>query len=155
VQFTPPGSPCSVHFGANITSAAPGSARGYLIVSDLQAAREGLVAAGIDVDEIQHAGPDGAESGLDPQRRSYFSRAELRDPDGNSWVLQEITARLPGRVDAAETSFASTDDLANSMRRAETAHGEHERRTGQPDTNWPEWYASYMIAEHAGTELPT
>jgi catechol 2,3-dioxygenase-like lactoylglutathione lyase family enzyme len=154
VQFTPPGSSCSIHFGPNITSAAPGSARGYVIVTDLPGARAGLIAAGIAVDEIEHAGPNGPESGPDPERRSYFSRAELRDPDGNSWVLQEITTRLPGRVDAAQTSFASTHDLANSMRRAEIAHGEHEKRTGQADANWPEWYASYMIAEQAGTDLP-
>ena len=155
VQFTPPGSACSVHFGANVTSAAPGSARGFLIVSDLPAARDGLVAAGIDVDEIHHAGPNGPESGLDPQRRSYFSRAELRDPDGNSWLLQEVTTRLPGRVDDAQTSFASASDLASAMRRAEAAHGEHEKRTGEPDADWPAWYAAYMVAEHAGTALPT
>jgi catechol 2,3-dioxygenase-like lactoylglutathione lyase family enzyme len=154
VQFTPHGSGCSVQFGATLTSAAPGSAKGYLIVSDLVAARDALVAAGIDVDEIHHLGPDGPVSGPDPERRSYFSRASFSDPDGNSWLLQEVTTRLPGRVDAAATSFGSASDLADAMRRAEAAHGEHEKRTGQRDANWPDWYAAYMVAEQTGAELP-
>jgi catechol 2,3-dioxygenase-like lactoylglutathione lyase family enzyme len=152
VQFTPSGSAASVQFGPALTAAAPGSAMGYLIVSDLQAARDALVAAGVEVDEIFHLGPDGPVSGLD--RRSYFSRASFRDPDGNTWLLQEITTRLPGRVDATTTAFGSVADLAAAFRRAAAAHGEHEQRTGGYDANWPDWYAAYLVAEQAGTELP-
>jgi catechol 2,3-dioxygenase-like lactoylglutathione lyase family enzyme len=155
VQFTPTGSACSVQFGKNLTSAAPGSAqRTYLIVSDIVAARDALVAAGIEVSEFFHFGPDGPAIGLDPERRTYSSLASFSDPDGNSWLLQEITSRLPGRIDSAATSFGSASDLASAFRRAEAAHGEHEKRTGQRDANWPEWYAAYMVAEQAGTELP-
>jgi catechol 2,3-dioxygenase-like lactoylglutathione lyase family enzyme len=156
VQFTPRGSACSVQFGADRTSAAPGSAqRTYLVVSDIVDARDRLVAAGVDVDEISHLGEDGPASGPDPERRSYFSTATFSDPDGNSWLLQEVTTRLPGRVDAAETSFGSASDLANAMRRAAAAHGEHEKRIGAEDPDWPSWYAEYMVAEQAGTEPPT
>jgi catechol 2,3-dioxygenase-like lactoylglutathione lyase family enzyme len=155
VQFTPHGSESSVQFGAPLTSAVPGSAKGYLIVSDIVAARDALVAAGVDVSDVFHLGPSGPESGPDPERRSYFSRATFKDPDGNEWLMQEITTRLPGRVDAAATSFGSISDLANAMRRAEAAHGEHEKRTGQRDENWPDWYAAYMVAEQSGAELPT
>ncbi|MET7992598.1 VOC family protein [Amycolatopsis sp. NPDC005232] len=154
VQLTPHGSPCSVQFGANLTDAKPGSAKGYVIVSDIEATRAALVAAGAAVGEILHFGPDGPEPGVDPDRTSYRSQATFADPDGNQWQLQEITTRLPGRVDAAETSFASVSDLADAMRRAEVAHGEHEKRTGQADANWPEWYSRYMVAEQSGTELP-
>ena len=155
VQFTPPGSACSVQFGKNLTSAAPGSAqRTFLIVSDIEAARDALIAADIEVSEIFHFGPDGPASGLDPERRTYNSLASFNDPDGNSWLLQEITTRLPGRIDPAATSFGSASDLASAFRRAEAAHGEHEKRTGQRDANWPDWYAAYMVAEQAGTELP-
>jgi catechol 2,3-dioxygenase-like lactoylglutathione lyase family enzyme len=157
VQFTPRGSACSVQFGKSLTSAAPGSAqRTYLIVSDIDAARKELVAAGIEVGEIFHLGADGPVSGPDPNRGTYRSFALFSDPDGNSWLLQEITTRLPGRVDSAATSFGSASDLASAFRRAEAAHGEHEKRTGgQRDENWPDWYAAYMVAEQAGTELPT
>jgi catechol 2,3-dioxygenase-like lactoylglutathione lyase family enzyme len=155
VQLTPHGSECSVQFGANLTSAAPGSAKAYLVVSDVVAARDALVAAGVDVSEVSHLGPDGPVSGPDPERRSYFSRATFSDPDGNEWLMQEITTRLPGRVDASATSFGSTSELANAMRRAEAAHGEHEKRTGVRDENWPDWYAAYMVAEQSGAELPT
>ena len=154
IQFTPHGSACSVQFGANLTPAAPGSATGYLIVSDIVAAREALVAAGIKVGETFHIGAGGPVSGPDPDHRSYSSRATFSDPDGNGWVLQEITTRLPGRVDTGVTSFGSTNDLASALRRAEAAHGEHEKRIGKADPNWPDWYASYMVAEEAGTELP-
>jgi predicted enzyme related to lactoylglutathione lyase len=155
IQFTPPSSGCSVHFGTNVTSAAPGSAKGYLIVSDIVVAREKLVAAGFKVGEIFHIGPTGAVSGPDPEHRTYSSRAEFSDPDGNIWVLQEITARLPGRVDPATTTFASANDLASALRRAAAAHGKHEERTGgQRDENWPDWYAAYMAAEQSGKELP-
>ena len=144
-----------MQFGAPLTSAAPGSAKGYLVVSDIVAARDALVAAGVEVSDVFHLGPDGPESGPDPERRSYFSRATFKDPDGNEWLMQEITTRLPGHVDAAATSFGSTSDLANAMRRAEAAHGEHEKRTGVRDENWPDWYAAYMVAEQSGAELPT
>ena len=154
-QFTPHGSACSVQFGKTLTSAAPGSAqRTYLIVSDIQAARDALVAAGIEVSEIFHFSPNGPAGGPDPEHGSYRSLATFSDPDGNSWLLQEITTRIPGRVDLAETSFGSANDLASAFRRAEAAHGEHEKRTGQRDANWPDWYAAYMVAEQAGTMLP-
>ncbi len=156
VQFTPPGSWCSVHFGANLTSAKPGSAKGYLIVSDVEEARDKLVAAGVAVSEIFHLDAKGTAGGLDPERRSYFSLASFSDPDGNTWVLQELTTRLPGRVGDGATSFDSSSDLASAMRRAEAAHGEHEKRLGgQRDANWSDWYAAYMAAEQAGAELPT
>lgn len=154
VQITPHGSWCSIQFGANLTSATPGSAKGYLIVSDIQAALDKLAAAGIEVNEVYHIVPGGRTSGLDPERGSYRSWATFSDPDGNVWVFQEVTTRLPGRVDPGATAFGSASDLANAMRRAEAAHGEHEKRTGAPDPDWPDWYAEYMAAEQAGTELP-
>jgi catechol 2,3-dioxygenase-like lactoylglutathione lyase family enzyme len=154
-QFTPPGSWCSVIFGKNLTSAAPGSGKGYLIVSDIAAARDKLAAAGIEVSEVFHLGPNGPVSGPDPEHRSYFSLAAFKDPDGNSWVLQEITTRLPGRVGGGATAFGSASDLARTLRRAAAAHGDHEKRIGQADPNWPDWYAEYMAAEQAGSELPT
>ena len=166
VQFTPPGSSCSVQFGTNITPAAPGSAHGnYLVVSDIEAARAELVDRGVDVSEVFHAGKPGAQfqpngrsgrvSGPAPDHATYRSFATFSDPDGNGWLLQEVTTRLPGRIDAAETAFASTADLASALRRAEAAHGEHEKRTGQRDADWPDWYAAYMVAEQAGNQLPS
>jgi catechol 2,3-dioxygenase-like lactoylglutathione lyase family enzyme len=159
VQFTPPGSPCSIHFGAGVTSAMPGSARGlYLVVSDIQSARAELVARDVGVSELYHrAGPGKPPiSGPDPGRRSYFTYATFSDPDGNEWLLQEVTTRFPGRIDSNTTSFASASDLASAMRRASAAHGEHETRTGgQRDENWPDWYAEYMVAEQAGKPLPS
>jgi catechol 2,3-dioxygenase-like lactoylglutathione lyase family enzyme len=154
VQFTPPGSGCSVQFGTNLTSAAPGSAKGYLIVSDIEATRDELVAADVEVSEVFHRGPDGPVNGPAPGHRSYGSFVSFSDPDGNNWLFQEVTIRLPGRVDPAATSFASASDLASAMRRASAAHGEHEKRIGEADANWPDWYAEYMVAEQAGTELP-
>jgi catechol 2,3-dioxygenase-like lactoylglutathione lyase family enzyme len=165
VQFTPPGSGCSLQFGTNITSAASGSAQNmYLIVSDIQAARDELATRGVEVSEVFHPGAPGAQfqpdgtsdrvSGPAPDHATYSSFAMFRDPDGNAWLLQEITTRLPGRVDA-QTTFASANDLASSLRRAAAAHGEHEKRIGQSDANWPDWYADYMVREQAGTELPT
>ena len=167
IQFTPPGSGCSVIFGKNVTPAAPGSAQGlYLIVSDIEAARKALIERGVQVSEVFHnegvyTGTDEPflfgrvrVSGADPGHQSYRSFASFRDPDGNGWLFQEITTRLPGRIDPAATTFASASDLANAMRRAEAAHGEHEKRIGQRDENWPDWYAKYMVAEEAGTELP-
>jgi catechol 2,3-dioxygenase-like lactoylglutathione lyase family enzyme len=156
VQFTPPGSWCSIQFGTNLTSAAPGSAqRTYLVVSDIEAARNELAAVDVDVSQVFHRGADGPVSGPEPEHGSYQSFATFSDPDGNSWLLQEITKRLPGRVDAAATEFGSANDLASAIRRAEVAHAEHEARVGQADPNWPGWYAAYMVAEQAGTELPT
>ena len=157
VQFTPPGSPASIHFGKGVTPAAPGSASGlFLVVSDIEAARAELVNRGVDVSEIFHvAGPGHPPiPGPDPERRSYFSYATFKDPDGNTWLLQEVTVRLPGRVDASQTAFAAVADLATALRRAEAAHGQHEKRTGVRDANWPDWYAEYIAAEQAGRELP-
>ncbi|WP_262300188.1 VOC family protein [Microvirga sesbaniae] len=158
VQFTPPGSPCSIHFGKGVTSAEPGSAqRMYLVVDDIAAARADVVARGVDVSEVFHRAAigEGPLSGLDPERRSYNSFATFSDPDGNAWLLQEVTARLPGRVDADSTTFISATDLAAALRRAASAHGEHEKRNGgQHDENWPDWYAEYIVREQAGQPLP-
>ena len=168
IQFTPPGSGASVIFGTNVTAAAPGSAKGlYLVVSDIEAARKDLLSRGVKVSEVFHGGGDvhaGTDephlfgsvrvSGPDPERRSYFSLASFSDPDGNGWLLQEITARFPGRVEA-DTTFASVADLAATLRRAAEAHGEHEKRTGgEHDVNWPDWYAEYIVNEQAGKPLP-
>jgi catechol 2,3-dioxygenase-like lactoylglutathione lyase family enzyme len=167
IQFTPPGSECSVIFGKNVTAAAPGSAQGlYLIVSDIEAARQELLRRGVRVSETFHdagnvyAGPDEPYlfgsvrvSGPDPEHRSYRSYASFSDPDGNGWLLQEVTERLPGRVEAG-TAFTSAAALAATLRRAAAAHGEHEKRTGEHDVNWPEWYAEYIVNEQAGKPLP-
>jgi catechol 2,3-dioxygenase-like lactoylglutathione lyase family enzyme len=164
VQFTPPGSGCSIQFGTHVTSAKPGSAEGlYLVVSNIEAARAELVARGVDVSEVFHPGAPGAQfqhdgtngrvSGPAPSPGSYSSFATFSDVDGNRWLVQEVTTRLPGRV-AIETTYASVNDLANAMRRAEAAHGEHEKRLGKRDENWPDWYAEYMVRESAGEELP-
>jgi catechol 2,3-dioxygenase-like lactoylglutathione lyase family enzyme len=157
IQLTPPGSPCSIHFGTGLTAAAPGSASGlFLVVSDVDAARADLLRRGADVSEIFHRGPgESPQSGLDPERRSYFSFASFRDPDGNSWLLQEVTARFPGRVAGDDTTFTSSNDLATALRRAAAAHGEHEKQTGEHDANWPDWYAEYLVRERAGKPLPT
>lgn len=163
VQLTPPGSECSIQFGTGLTSAVPGSAQDlYLIVSDIGAAHDALVARGVEASEVFHEGAlgdrfhqDGRVSGAAPDDASYGSFVSFRDPDGNGWLFQEVTTRLPGRVDPAATSFGSASDLADAMRRAEAAHGEHEKRIGAADPNWPDWYAEYMVAEQAGTELPS
>ena len=157
VQFTPPGSPCSIHFGKGVTAAAPGSAQNlYLIVSDIVAARAELIANGATVSEIAHRTGPGKPGlpGPHPERRSYASFASFKDPDGNSWLLQEVTQRLPGRVDA-DATFASTADLAAALRRAAAAHGEHEKRVGGRDENWPDWYAAYLTAEQSGRDRPS
>ena len=169
IQFTPPGSGCSIIFGKNVTAAVPGSAQGlYLIVSDIEAARKELLSLGVEVSEVFHGagdtytGPDEPYlfgrrrvSGPNPEHSSYRSFASFRDPDGNGWLFQEVTTRLPGRIDSAATTFASASDLASAFRRAEAAHGEHEQRTGgQRDANWPDWYAASMVAEQSGQELP-
>ena len=157
VQFTPPGSSCSLHFGTGITSVAPGSACGlYLVVSDIEAARAELVHRGVDVGEVFHrAVGEGPVSGPDPARRSYSSYATFSDPDGNGWLLQEVTARLPGRVNPHDVTFTSPAELSGALRRASAAHGEHEKRTGQHDADWPDWYAEYIVREQAGKELPS
>jgi len=162
VQFTPPGSGCSIQFGLNLTSATPGSVQGlYLIVSDVKTAREELVARGVEVTAVFHEGTGGARfhaagrvAGAAPDPSSYRSFAAFNDPDGNGWLLQEVTTRLPGRVDPAVTSFASALELAGALRRASVAHGEHEKRIGEADPNWPDWYADYIVREQAGKELP-
>jgi catechol 2,3-dioxygenase-like lactoylglutathione lyase family enzyme len=154
VQVTPHGSTCSLQFGKNLTPAVPGSGKAYIIVSDIVAARNALIAAGVQIGEFFHLGANGLTPGLDPERLSYRSRAEFKDPDGNSWVLQEVTGRLPGRIEAGPTSFASASDLASALKRAELAHGQHEARLGQRDENWPAWYAEYMVREQRGQELP-
>jgi catechol 2,3-dioxygenase-like lactoylglutathione lyase family enzyme len=167
IQFTPPGSGCSVILGKGVTASAPGSSQGmYLIVSDIEAARKELAERGVDVSTVFHS--DGTYNGgdepflfgqhrvdgPDPANGSYRSFASFHDPDGNGWLFQQITARLPGRVDSATTSFASAKDLANAMRRASVAHGEHEKRIGAADANWPDWYAEYMVREQSGQKLP-
>ena len=149
IQFTPPGSPCSVIFGAGI---APGF---YLIVSDIEAARADLAGRGVGIGEVYHYAGKDRVNGPEPTRQSYASWAAFRDPDGNSWLLQEVTQRLPGRVEAGDTTFTSAPELAAALRRAEAAHGEHEKRTGQYDKTWADWYADYMVREQAGQELPT
>jgi catechol 2,3-dioxygenase-like lactoylglutathione lyase family enzyme len=166
VQLTPLGSGCSVQFGTNVSAAAAGSAQDlYLVVSDIEAVRDELVRSGVEVSEIFHcasgaacrfrgAGTDGRVSGPAPDHTSYGSFATFTDPDGNGWLFQEVTTRLPGRVDPDVTSFGSASDLASALRRAEAAHGEHEKRTGQADPNWPDWYAEYMVREQSGAELP-
>jgi catechol 2,3-dioxygenase-like lactoylglutathione lyase family enzyme len=169
IQFTPPGSPCSVIFGKNVTAAAPGSAQGlYLIVSDIEAARNDLLGRGVEISEVFHdaggvyAGTDEPYlfgrlrvGGRDPEHRSYRSYASFSDPDGNGWLFQEVTARLPGRVEADDTTFTSSTELATALRRAAAAHGEHEKRTGKHDADWPDWYAEYIVREQAGKELPS
>jgi catechol 2,3-dioxygenase-like lactoylglutathione lyase family enzyme len=165
VQFTPPGSGCSIQFGTHITTAAPGSGQGFhLVVPDIATAHDELNARGVKVSEVFHAATPGAQfqsdgasgrvSGAAPDHATYGSYATFSDPDGNSWLLQEITARLPGRIDPTATSFGSARELASALRRAEAAHGQHEARIGQRDANWPDWYAAYIAAEQAGTELP-
>jgi catechol 2,3-dioxygenase-like lactoylglutathione lyase family enzyme len=167
IQFTPPGSGCSIQFGTNLTSATPGSDNAlFLIVSDIDAARADLVDRGVQVTDVYHCAQGAAcrfrdgdglyerVSGPAPGNASYGSFVSFSDPDGNAWVLQEVTTRLPGRVDAAATSFSSASDLAAAMARAEHAHGEHEKRIGKADPDWPAWYAAFMVAEQHGTELP-
>src|SRR5579863_8924910 len=164
VQLTPPGSACSIIFGTGVSSAGPGSAQGlHLTVSDIDQARAELTERGAEVSEVfhdstgvfHHAGTAERVAGPAPDHQSYGSFASFSDPDGNGWLLQEITTRLPGRVDSAQTSFASPAELAGALRRAEAAHGKHEERTGAADPNWPDWYALYMVREQAGEELPS
>lgn len=164
LQFTPPGSPCSIIFGTGLTPSPPGSAQFlHLIVSDIEAARDELIAHGVEASEVFHDASGGTNrfdpnvraSGPDPARRSYASFLTFRDPDGNGWLLQEITKRLPGRIDSNTTTFASATDLASAMRRAAVAHGEHEKRIGAADPNWADWYAAFVVAEQAGKPPPS
>jgi predicted enzyme related to lactoylglutathione lyase len=163
VQFTPPGSGCSVQFGTKMTSAAPGSAQGmYLAVSDIEPARDEIAARGIEVSEVFHDSTPGAQfqrdgrsgraSGPAPDHASYRSFATFSDPDGNGWLIQEVTGRLPGEIDPGRMTFASAKDLASALRRAEAAHGEHEKRIGHADADWPDWCAEYLVREQAGGE---
>jgi predicted enzyme related to lactoylglutathione lyase len=164
VQVTPPGSPTSVIFGTNVTTASPGSADGMmLVVADLAAVRAGLVEDGVEVSEIfadqggvfHHGGETKRISPPAGDNSSYGLFASFQDPDGNTWYLQQVTTRLPGRIDTGDTTFASADDLDAALRRAAAAHGEHEARTGRADPDWPAWYADYLVSEQHGTELPT
>ena len=165
VQFTPPGSAASITFGTGLTTAAPGAAEGGLTVSDIEAAHDELARRGIDASEIWHGPPfppEARQPGPDPERTSYGSFFSFNDPDGNTWLVQEVTTRLPGRI-AADTAYASAADLVSALQRAEAAHVEHHKRTGRShlfhrsdqDENWPAWYAAYMVAEQAGTDMPT
>jgi catechol 2,3-dioxygenase-like lactoylglutathione lyase family enzyme len=166
IQFTPTGSSCSVQFGTNLTPAEPGSARALLlIVSDIEAAHDDLVARQVEVSHVFHcstgtvcrfrdAGADDRAPGPAPTRGSYGSYVSFSDPDGNGWLMQEVTNRLAGRTDPYATSFGSTPDLASALRRAAAAHGEHEKRIGEADADWPDWYANYMVREQSGQELP-
>jgi catechol 2,3-dioxygenase-like lactoylglutathione lyase family enzyme len=157
VQFTPRDSPCSIQFGTGLTTAVPGSARRvYLVVADINAARLELISHGVGVGEVFHGGgTHGPQSGPDPTHASYASFASFSDPDGNGWLLQEVTVRLPGRVEVGETTFRSSSELAGALRRAEAAHGQHEKRIGHRDDNWADWYADYIILEQAGEQLPS
>ena len=163
VQLTPHGSACSIQFGSKITSAAPGSATNlYLVVPDVQAARDAIAAAGVAISDVFHEGslgdrfhPEARVAGAAPNGATYGSFASFSDPDGNTWLLQQITTRLPGRVDPAPTAFASASELSKALQRAAAAHGEHEARIGREDPDWPDWYAEYMVREQAGQELPS
>jgi catechol 2,3-dioxygenase-like lactoylglutathione lyase family enzyme len=148
VQFTPPGSPSSIQLGTGHSLPL------LLVVNDIEAARAELIARGVDVSEVFHRGSQGRIAGPDPERPSYGSLATFNDPDSNVWLIQQVTRRLPGRVSGGQTTFTSPTDLAAALRRAATAHGEHEKRTGGRDTNWPDWYAEHIVREQNGQQLP-
>jgi catechol 2,3-dioxygenase-like lactoylglutathione lyase family enzyme len=165
VQFTPPGSGASITFGTGLTTAAPGSAEGGITVTDIEAARQEVTGRGIDASDIWHGPPfpvEARQPGTDPDRASYGSFFSVTDPDGNTWLVQEVTTRRPGRTDPAGTAFATTADLASALRRAEAAHREHDKHEGHSHVfhradhveDWPAWYAAYLVAEQAGTDLP-
>lgn len=164
VQYTPLGSGAAIQFGSKITTAKPGSEDGlYLVVSDIEAARNELATRGVEVSEVFHPGAPGAQfqagdtdariAGPAPDHASYRSFATFSDPDGNRWLLQEVTTRLPGRVGGI-TTYTSAADLSKALQRAAFAHGEHEKRIGKADPTWPDWYAEYMTREQSGQELP-
>ena len=122
----------------------------FLVVSDIVATHAELAARGVAVSDVFHRGVGEApRPGVDPERRSYMSYATFRDPDGNEWLLQEVTTRLPGRVEG-ETTFTSAAELAGALRRAEAAHGEHEKQLGRRDDAWADWYADFMVRQQAG-----
>jgi catechol 2,3-dioxygenase-like lactoylglutathione lyase family enzyme len=165
VQFTPPGSATSITFGTGLTTAAAGSAEAGLTVSDIEAAHDVVVGRGIEVSEVWHGPPfppEARQPGPDPERTSYGSFCSFTDPDGNLWLVQEVTTRLPGRIDPTEVAFASAADLESALRRVEAAYVEHQKRTGRShlfhrsseDENWPAWYASYLVAEQNGSDRP-
>jgi catechol 2,3-dioxygenase-like lactoylglutathione lyase family enzyme len=152
VQLTPPGSPCSVMFGKGFTTAVPGSLQGtFLVVDNLEAARAELVRHGVDVSEVFHfensllraATTKGRTPGRDPENRSYFSFASFSDPDGKSWLMQEVTARLPGRGFSSDVAT-----LIELLRETEERHGEYEAIA--PKHHWSEWYAGYIVARERG-----
>lgn len=164
VQYTPPGSGAAIQFGSNITTAKPGSADGlYLVVSDIEAARDELATRGVDIGAVFYPGAPGAQfqatardtriAGPAPDHASYRSFATFSDADCNRWLLQEVTTRLPGRV-TGNTTYTSAADLSRALQRAALAHGEHEKRIGKADPTWPDWYAEYMVREQSGEELP-
>ena len=166
VQFTPPGSGASITFGEGLTTAAPGAAEAGVVVSDIETARDEVVRHGIEASDIWHGPPfpvEARQPGPDPERASYGSFFYFDDPDGNSYVVQEVTTRLPGRMNTGETGYVSTADLEGALRRAEAAHREHEKHAGRShllhrsgqDDDWHSWYAAYMAAEQAGTDLPS
>ena len=152
VQLTPPGSPCSVMLGKGFTTAAPGSLQGtFLVVDNLEAARAELVRRGADVTEVFHfensllraSTTKGRTPGRDPENRSYFSFASFSDPDGNSWLLQEVTTRFPGRGFSSDVAT-----LTELLRETEKRHGEYEATS--PKHHWSEWYAAYIVARERG-----
>ncbi len=161
VQMTPPGSACSVIFGTGVTTAAPGSTQGLqLITNDIDAARAELASHGALVSEVfhdaggvfHHAGTQARVPGPAEGHKSYGSWISFGDPDGNTWFVQEVTTRLPGRATSALAAYDSVAGLATALRRAAAAHGKHEEETGQPDPDWPDWYAQYMVTDDgAGT----
>jgi predicted enzyme related to lactoylglutathione lyase len=164
VQFTPPGSACSIIFGNGVTPTAPGSVKGlYLIVSDIEGARTDLIDRGVKVSEpfydaggiFHHLDGEGVVAGLHPQRKSYGTYLSFSDPDGNGWFMQEVTERLPGHELSSDVEFDSSTELARALQRAAAAHGEHERKIGKKDIDWADWYADYISSEQAGKPLPS
>jgi catechol 2,3-dioxygenase-like lactoylglutathione lyase family enzyme len=158
VQFTPPGSQCSIIFGSGITSAKPGSAQGLcLVVSDIFATRSALAERGVEISEVFHdaggiffhdKGKDRV-AGPAPERRSYGSYASFNDPDGNGWVFQEVTTRLPGHVDTNDAIFTSPIELAGALRRAASAY---EKRKSGEGADWALWHADYIVQEQSGKQ---
>jgi catechol 2,3-dioxygenase-like lactoylglutathione lyase family enzyme len=165
VQLTPPGSGTSATFGEGLTTAPPGAAQGVLVVSDIESAHDELAGRGIEVSDIWHGPPfpvEARQPGVDPEHASYGSFCSFTDPDNNLWLVQEVTTRRPGRMNPAETGYVTAADLEGALRRAQDAHhrgqgtgGSHLLHRSQHDENWPAWYAAYMAAEQAGTDLPS
>ncbi len=149
MQLTPPGSQASIHFGSGVTDAAPGSVRNiYLVVNDIEAARDEIAGHGVDISEVFHFDSNRAlVSGPSPDHGTYTSYATFSDPDGNTWLLQEITTRLPGMTSGA--TYGSVGAIEQALKRAAEAHGRHEAETGEADPEWPAWYAPYMEKDNA------